>query len=78
MDWIVLFIMSKNNYNLHLHLGRLGGVAAVAPSIVLAGHEEDRSRIFFGGTTIVDDRFNSLEIVAEEKFVLSFGARRRR
>jgi len=25
----------------------------------------------------VDDRFNSLEIVGEEKFVLSFGIRRR-
>ena len=63
------------NYNLHLHLER--GVAAV-PSIVLEGHEEDRGRILFFGMTIVDDRFNSLEIVAEEKFVFSFGTRRRR
>ena len=38
------------------------------------GHEEERLRkVNFG----VDDRFNSLEIVGEEKFVLRFGVRRR-
>ena len=71
---ILHWTRSRPNYNLHLHLG--SGTAATAPSIVLEGQEEDRWRQFFLGVTIVDDRFNSLDIVAEEKFVLSFGVRR--
>ena len=61
-----MLLRLDHNYNLHLHLGR--GVAATVLSIVLEGQEEYRWRQFFLGTIIVDDHFNSLEIVAEEKF----------